>query len=349
MAESLRVAALGVWTAVGCLGGALAASGCGATPSASVGDAAPTEDCTDAIDNDGNGLVDCADPACQAGYTCVPSADGWTIGTFLPSYLQGTSPPCPMGYPAQLRVLEATSSGTCSCNCLESCDPLVPDSLPVTVDTTDGGCLEGGTMQVPSSGCVPFDAGPGTSLMFDEPPAGSTGILTQTQSTNDHLQALLCGVAKTGGGCGGGQACVPRPSNEWSVCSFRAALVSDGPYAAVGTCPESWAYALARDGGAAVVYPVATAWDDSQACSPCDCSAVFDAGCPSVSLNVYADPSCQSPLTSITPLTCSEIPAHAGGVQVVGTAGSGPVSGHSQPTGLETSLPDAGYLVCCPR
>jgi len=26
----------------------------------------PTEDCTDGIDNDGNGLVDCADPACQA-------------------------------------------------------------------------------------------------------------------------------------------------------------------------------------------------------------------------------------------------------------------------------------------
>src|SRR5580698_10770098 len=77
------------------------------------GGASP-ENCTDGIDNDGNGLVDCADPACQPAYTCVTAPAGWTIGAFLPSVADQPGPSCPTGYaPSPLHVQQPAFSVTC--------------------------------------------------------------------------------------------------------------------------------------------------------------------------------------------------------------------------------------------
>ncbi|NOY28550.1 MAG: lamin tail domain-containing protein [Oligoflexia bacterium] len=41
-------------------------------------DTASVEDCTDGVDNDGNGVADCADPACKGAAECTGLTDGGT-------------------------------------------------------------------------------------------------------------------------------------------------------------------------------------------------------------------------------------------------------------------------------
>lgn len=50
----------------------------------------PESDCLDGIDNNGDGLIDCADPSCNAQVTCVPSVTT-PIGTIATSCLAGVN------------------------------------------------------------------------------------------------------------------------------------------------------------------------------------------------------------------------------------------------------------------
>ncbi len=75
------------------------------------------EICNNGIDDDCNGLVDCADPACTAGWTCTaaPVPSGWSVV----SYAQSSRPACPAGYGTPADVVEGPigAPATCGCTC----------------------------------------------------------------------------------------------------------------------------------------------------------------------------------------------------------------------------------------
>jgi hypothetical protein len=92
---------------------ASAASGAGAGPGASGSGGGATggststgsvgvEDCTNGVDDNGDGLVDCEDPQCGA-FACVPAAPaGWSLpGAFYYDIPQ-TVPACPMADPTRV-------------------------------------------------------------------------------------------------------------------------------------------------------------------------------------------------------------------------------------------------------
>src|SRR5262249_44260713 len=86
-------------------------------------DAPPAvENCTNGVDDNGNGLVDCADPACQPGYECLPApAAGWTVARVDTGASNSAAPPCPTGYgsPSTLGsgfAVPSPGCTTCSCD-----------------------------------------------------------------------------------------------------------------------------------------------------------------------------------------------------------------------------------------
>jgi hypothetical protein len=80
-----------------------------------------TENCSNGIDDNCDGKIDCAEAACQtAGYTCVPVAPaGWTGPALLWTGAFGTAAPgCPMGYHSlDAKIGPTGTADSCSCKC----------------------------------------------------------------------------------------------------------------------------------------------------------------------------------------------------------------------------------------
>jgi hypothetical protein len=346
-----------------CLGfcGAGNMAGCNGHSAGRIADAgnnAP-ENCTDGVDNDGNGLVDCEDPACQAGYTCVTVPADWTIGAFLPNLPEQTQPSCPPGYaPKPLLVQEPASTVTCSCTCGTSCgeifcDPSTVSSPPgpviLTTDGPDGGCSEGDAGTVTSSACVPYHLTAGQSIGFAHPPIWGSSILSIGNITVGHPNAVLCTASATGGGCGAGRACVQKPSSgDWGICPYQSSKVDGKPLSAPLACPEVWLNSVNNDGGTPVAVTVATSWDVSGSCTPCECDTDPEAGCADATLKLYSDPNCQSSVATVDPGVCAVVSADIQSAQYAATpVHAGCTNSPSVQTGIETSSPNAGYVVCC--
>jgi hypothetical protein len=73
----------------------------------------PESDCLDGVDNNGDGLADCADPTCTAGYECVQAPPA-----SVPLGLHITSGSCPPDYNTAVAYHSGLVAGTCSgCTC----------------------------------------------------------------------------------------------------------------------------------------------------------------------------------------------------------------------------------------
>src|SRR5262249_44339774 len=75
-----------------------------------------TENCTNGVDDDCDGLVDCADPACgQQGYACVPPVPaGWAYEPID----RAAGGACPVGLASHELVASATGApASCGCTC----------------------------------------------------------------------------------------------------------------------------------------------------------------------------------------------------------------------------------------
>ncbi len=317
------------------------------------------ENCTDGIDNDGNGLVDCADPGCQPDYTCVAAPAGWSLGTFLAAVPEH-APSCPAGYaPSPFLVQGSASTVTCSCNCGSPCGEVVcdprsndapPGPVPIASAGPDGGCAAADAGSLTSSGCVPFELAAGQSIGFAAAPFWESGALSVSNVTVARANALLCTVLAKGGGCGAGQACVPRPSADWNLCAFQSTRLDGRPLSANLVCPQGWAPPVESDGGTSVAVGVATSWDNSTVCTPCDCETDPQASCADATLTLYSDSACQSAVTAVGPGTCASVGSDIHSVQYRATPShTGCTSCPSTPTGTETSSPDGGYVVCTVR
>jgi hypothetical protein len=181
-------------------------------------------DCLDNADNNGDGLIDCADPTCNPYVECAPTAAGSTIGYLSTSTCEAdfaqatavhqglTQDPtcsgcgCHVRTTCTYRVNRYTSNDTCSSTGLPTLDPRyiqVEVKSDAGADYCDGGASHGamshrlllGTgsngVDAPAHECIPDGAAT---------PDVPTWASSQT----------FCGATASSPSCGAGAVCVAK-------------------------------------------------------------------------------------------------------------------------------------------
>jgi hypothetical protein len=174
------------------------------------------EDCFNGIDDDCNGLVDCADTAaCSAIATCVAAVAGAGYATTTPD---GT---CPQASATPSTLYNSfTNVGNCTgCTSTVSGTPslIVYSDSTVSCGTTSNkqvgpGPLTGSACTpVPLSSAVTFGTVTGLSC---SPPTGTP------QPAGGFASQAYCALA-AGGGCTAGNVCVPKlPNANYQQCAL---------------------------------------------------------------------------------------------------------------------------------
>lgn len=310
-------------SSAGNTGGAGSASSAGNT-----GGAAGTEDCSNGVDDDGNGLVDCADPGCAgAGYACVSAVPlGWSGPLALHEGAENTTPVCAGPYPqASFQGGSAPKGALATC---DACTCAMPSGACSDVDLH----LYGGSSCSWSMGKITLSPGACSPLMQSvkganaspsTPPASPCspgGGAAHAPAIAWSSVAVACGGATLGAGCSTGQVCAPRALAPFSAarCIARAGDQS---------CPTPYPQKHA------LVEVV-----DQRGCSPCACDPL---ACDTKT-QLFTDSSCQSALgTSFTAGSCAQA---TGAVTARATVtASCPASGGA-PTGALQTEP---WTLCC--
>jgi hypothetical protein len=291
------------------------------------------ENCTDGIDNDCNGLNDCADPACsQQGYLCVPTPpSGWSFVGFSAD----SEPGCPSGQQTNnVDVDPVLQQASCSCTCNVGNPPTCTGHVATAYGMSNGMCPMNAGMFAADGMCnfTPLTLEP---FLQVGQPAGSGGTCVANPTTTvppaGSTRGQICSGEKNfGGGCSGGQVCALAPP------AYQACIAKGGQ---VG-CP-SGAYGNPHYAGTL---------SDSRGCSKCSCN-----GTPSCSLQwtFYNTGNCngQTGPTLYPDGTCQ---ATMGGGMVYGSsrltgspsdAGCAPPQMQPMPTG-QLSI-NGEQTVCC--
>jgi hypothetical protein len=215
------------------------------------------ETCFDDLDNDCDGLVDCADPDCTPTAECVPNASGsFNLGTIVP---QNTS--CPSGFNGfKPDLYNQVDPGTDCSGC--SCTPTMSCSMTVG-DYGSNACPNGQLQKTVSATKFCNDNG-GNGIGFSSGKISMAPPVTNAQclgAGNPQLPALgwagqvtFCTTASVGG-CGPNQRCVPRLQNG-KHCAFAFGTMS---------CPSGY---QAEGSG-----PWYGSFTDQRSCSVCSCSS----------------------------------------------------------------------------
>ncbi len=185
-----------------------------------------TEDCFNGVDDNCDGLVDCADPQCTGGATpqaeCVPDPGSAVTGTL-------STTTCPMAYPTNTPLYAGFTAGSCatgSCACFNGINGSPSCSATLvnkggTITSCDV-ALGGTTIfsnATNASSCVSFAAlsatayyalGYTTSGSCNAPSGGNATKVAPTWATTD----AFCGGGKVGGGCAAGKVCMPVAANH---------------------------------------------------------------------------------------------------------------------------------------
>ncbi|MBN9165512.1 MAG: hypothetical protein J0I07_31455, partial [Myxococcales bacterium] len=224
------------------------------------------EVCDDGIDNDCNGSVDCADPACTDGFECVePAPDGWA-----PMVLADDArPSCPEGYTGStdVSVLQGDGTITCACNCGSDCG--------ATITLTKGTELT--CMVTPSTDALQVNASC-TGKSWDLPSGftmatsgNGTCSAKDTPTKSDPTDGRTCTPPQSAAaGCPGAQRCLPKATG-FARCVAKAGA---------NKCPAA-AFTKQRLSGTFV--------KDQRACTGCSC----DSTPCDVELELWTHPVCQ--------------------------------------------------------
>jgi len=248
--------------------------------------ASNVEICNNGIDDNCNGLIDCADPACgPASWTCthqvVPA--GWTVV----EYASGATPPttCGGGYTAGSSVYEGpfpNAMCTCACNVTTSgsCEN---GSFEYALSDQNGNCTVTGVPDPDTAGngsCQAIGGAgyPTTSSTKEKiaPIAYTPGACTASANTtkppipeNGHVCAE---TTSAGAGCANSGACVPAVQAGYSLCI-------QSPSGSAPACPT----------GFTNVHDVGTGFTDTRGCSSCNCTGPT-AECANPMVTLFTDP-----------------------------------------------------------
>jgi hypothetical protein len=255
------------------------------------------EDCFNGIDDDCNGMIDCADPACTSGSECVPAnADGFHAGTTVDA---GSA--CPAAYDgtAPTDLQSGLSNGGadctgCHCTATVSCSAnlyVYASQTACTADTTlTGGSLLGSINNaniVAECNAHSFTVGQtyrvGPYVTMSNPCTASGTATVSTPSWG--MSKRFCQADKVGAGCTQGYVCVAKVSTPH--CELAAGAESCSPgYTAMGT----WY----------------TGFSDTRSCGACGCGTQTPGDCTHdvngnlIYLNLYAG-GCGSGINSNAP------------------------------------------------
>ena len=314
------------------------------------------EDCTNGVDDNCDGLVDCADPQCQPGYRCAPEAPAGFQGPVVLYDESGgppapSVPPCEAPYPSdQLDGYDAPSFQASSCAC--QCGSVDRGCIGPAIRTfTDNTCRNSCNLASAIEGCA-SDActQPVQSAMIVTPPAVSAAgsCSASAQATFPAWDAArdwgrsgrACGTGRSllRGGCSTAQVCTPRPPSTLApgLCVFES-----GDASCPATYPGKHTYFA---GGS-----------DSRSCTGgCRCdpptgvtctliSAAISSSCPGGSgistmtgLEDGGSPKCSAFSSTPTPFASATLAPSGGSCAPAGTTG---------PTG--TVAPTTPTTVCC--
>jgi hypothetical protein len=249
------------------------------------------EICNNGVDDDCNGLVDCADPQCQAlGWTCMPAVpSSWVLVAYDP----GGRPACAGGWGSSVPVVEDPDAGPPFCTC--ACGgPLANPCVDgvATLSLGQNACACGAVQNLPlvsDGGCDPIGSfigppcnswgdgvvkpvGPGSAPVacVDDPQVPPVTFGAQGETCVPQENA--------GGGCPSGTGCLPGPAP--AVACVEAAGAQG--------CPPGFTQQH-------VVYDP-TNVVDQRSCGSCGCTTT-PTSCTGATLTLYDDPACaQSPV-----------------------------------------------------
>ncbi len=173
-----------------------------------------TESCFDGVDNNCNGLIDCADPGCNATAVCVPTApSGFAYGKLAATGACG-------GGTVQTLYSGVNSGTQCTncgnCNGVGTCtsnlysDQQLPSCNTPTTSTTFIGTVVADGLNPNGVACL------ANAALKNQITVTTTWSGTCTPSgSNPQKPALglsqqdFCTTTSVGGGCAGGMVCVP--------------------------------------------------------------------------------------------------------------------------------------------
>jgi hypothetical protein len=180
------------------------------------------ENCFNGIDDDCNGLTDCADPACNAIAECVPEPAGFALGVHVP---MGTA--CPVGYattgPLLTQGLSAGGPCTgCSCSGITVCGTTVHELSSGTCPGTDLA-----TRIVFNTQCQSLSFTT-TNVHVDAVQLQSTCSFSGTPIVPPiswATQTQFCQASRMGAGCPTGNVCVQK-ATSLQHCALQAGSVT---------------------------------------------------------------------------------------------------------------------------
>ena len=208
------------------------------------------ENCTNGIDDDCNGLTDCADPACKTqGYACVTPSPmtGWDLVAF-DATSQAACPATLMQKNVDVDPTNLAAPAVCGCTCAAGTPPSCEQGNISTTHSQNNQC-GGMVTNYPASGgvCIPQNLSVDAFVLAAQPPpaGGMCGATaTVTQPTTGATQGEVCsGETTFGGGCTGTQVCALVPTGFTScVHHGGASMACPAPYStphSVGTLKDT--------------------------------------------------------------------------------------------------------------
>jgi len=308
------------------------------------------EQCFNGLDDDGDELVDCADPDCEEAQCLPPAPDGWSGPTPLFVGDPADAPSCPSGLTtiaADIGPFTAPAASCTPCSCSGPTGGTCGVGTTTIYDSTNqcSGSVEETLTPPAPNVCVSFSlSDPYARAQADPVPVdvpGScqpSGGAANVPAASFAQAAVLCdGVADDtamGGGCDD-QICVPSLAAPFTqLCIFTA---GDVPCVADGYPDKTVLY----DG-----------YDDDRGCTACGCDAASGQTC-SGTTQLYVGSNCNNLDTTVPHdgLTCESYTTFQsmGSAKFIPAPG-GPSGGSCSATGGNpkgSATPKGPITVCC--
>jgi hypothetical protein len=325
------------------MGGSATGTGMGGSATGMGGSATgmAVEDCLDGIDNDGNQLVDCADPACTPDHECVPlPPTEWSEPQrIVDEALTAPALTCPDSGMADSYFQGPGDPATCApCQCGT---PNVGCSPPVIACWYNQSTCQGGATVYQSASCGAASSCPSTCNnphrcgMVQASQVGGGCPASGGEPTVGPMwqgKVSVCSAGPLGGGCGADAACVPvEPAPfDGPACTTR---VGDH------TCPTGYPNRV----------DLYTGGTDTRDCDACTCDT-SSFSCTTGTATMWDDNGCSVGGIDLG-MTCTDVAAAIDNGSASFTTTPGTLSGTTcNPIGgspIGEVTPQGQVTLCC--